>query len=184
MPKYSYARAVSALEATPLGRLNRAFANYWLSLWDGDDLPLRAAFNPARARDLLPGIVILAVRPGESVHCRLAGSAIHMGLGVDITGKDWLAMTPDDQKSTRLARLGQLVEGAASRNLREGFTASGTPVCAEEVQFPFGDIAEDGARMLISHVAWRCGSLMNGSPQLRNAHHIASEFLPLPFVAA
>jgi hypothetical protein len=184
MPKYSYARAVSALEATPLGRLNRAFANYWLSLWDGDDLPLRAAFNPTRVRDLLPGIVILAVRPGESVHCRLAGSAIQMGLGIDITGKDWLAMTPDDQKSTRLARLGQLLDGAASRNLREGFTTSGTPVCAEEVQFPFGDVAEDGSRMLISHVAWRCGALVKGSPQIRNANHVASEFLPLPFVAA
>jgi hypothetical protein len=147
-------------------------------------MPLRRDFNPGAVRDLLPGIVILEVRPGASLHCRLAGSAIRQGLGIDITGKDWLAMTPNDQKATRLERIGALLDGAASRNLREGFAWNNQPVAAEEVQLPFGDIGEDGSRLLISHVAWRSGGLESGKPQLRDAHHVTLHFQPIPLVAA
>ncbi|HEX2591168.1 MAG TPA: PAS domain-containing protein [Rhizomicrobium sp.] len=184
MTKYSYERATMALDATPLGPLNRRFANYWLSLWDGDNLPSRSALNPARLRDLLPGVVLLEVRGREAIRCRVAGTAIQQGLGFDITGKDWLAMTPEDQKPVRLHRIDELLAGAGSRNLREGYTVTGSQVCAEEVQFPFADVGEDGSRLLISHVAWRAGSAARGNPQLRDAHHIASHFQPIPLAAA
>lgn len=184
MPKFDYARASLALEATPLGPLNRKLAQYWLSLWDGNSLPSRSAFNPARVRDLLPGIVILAVRPGEAIQCRLAGSAIQMGLGQDITGKDWLAMTPADQRKTRMERVSTLCAGAASRNIRSGFTWGGSAVTAEELQLPFADAAEDGTRLLLSHTGWRSGTFDRRNPQVRDAHHVAAEFGLIPLAAA
>lgn len=184
MTKYDYARAAMSFEAMPLNPLNREFANYWLSLWDGNTPPPRAAFNPAHARAMLPGICILEVHPGERLHCRLAGTAIGKALGADITGKDWLALTPDDQKRTRLERIGLLLAGNASRNTRSGLTLDREPVVAEEIQFPFDGVAEDGARLLISHIAWRAREFENaGIARVRDGHHIAAQFLPIPLAA-
>jgi hypothetical protein len=174
--KFDYARIALALDGMPLDPLNRRFANYWLSLWDGDQPPERAAFQPGRVPELLPGIAITEVRPGESVRIRLAGTAIEAGLGMDLTGKDWLALTPPAQRMTRLERFATLLKGAASRNIKRGVSLAGTPISAEEMQFPFAGVGEDGTRLLISHIAWRAGSFDLNDSRVRGAADVATTF--------
>jgi len=152
--RFDWSVASSAFEALPLCAGNRQIVRYWLSLWEGDELPLRARFEPLRVRDLLPGVVIMEIKPQERVLIRLSGSAINRAFGMDITGKDILALTPERHRATRLARNSRVAEGAASFVHRSGITADGAPWSSEEVQLPFRDLTPDGARLILLHTSW------------------------------
>ncbi len=134
---------------------NTALARYWLSLWDGDKPPARGDLNPARMKQMLPGIAIFDCRPDERLHCRLAGSAIVAGLGVDVTGKDIVALTPTPFRKARLERSSQVVRGAISRRHQRYQTRVGGAVLVEDIHLPLSGIAEDGSRSILFHADWR-----------------------------
>jgi hypothetical protein len=130
-------------------------AQYWLSLWRGDELPLRADFQPRRVADLLPNIVIFDVVPEKSVHCRLAGSFIVEGAGRDITGCDWLALTKPEERSERLKRFSDVARGAIGRGIRQVRRASGNEQSCEEIMLPFRDLGANGSRQVLSYIGWQ-----------------------------
>src|SRR3569832_2333028 len=84
--------AADSLAALPLDAAHRALVEHWLSLWQGDALPPRAALNPARMKAYLPNMMLFNVVPDVSVHVRLAGTHFTHILGVDLTGVVWFVV--------------------------------------------------------------------------------------------
>lgn len=155
MSGFSFAAAKRCFEERRAGEESDRLARYWLSLWHGDTPPMRADFKPREIVELLPAISIFDVVPGESVRCRLVGSRLVEGAGgFDATGQDWLAMTAPADRPERLRRFSEVARGAIGRGLRAGRRLSGDPQFAEELMLPFGDIAADGARQVLTHLAW------------------------------
>jgi hypothetical protein len=150
-------RAVDAFAKLPLSVANEKLARYWLSLWEGDTLPRRADFSPGRVREHLPGLAIFEVRAGESVRCRLAGTMLHRAVGRELTGCDWRDYTAKDQWAERLERNTVIAQGAVGVGIRHSAMPEGLRI-TQELQLPFADKAEDGARLLLMHLDWRPGT--------------------------
>jgi hypothetical protein len=149
---FDFAAAQRCFDENRAGKEGDRLARYWLSLWRGGRLPMRSDFKPKSIAELLPAISIFDVVPNVSVHCRLAGSRIVEGAGQDITGKDWLALTPPENRAARLSRFSGVARGAIGRGLRSARRVSGEAQLAEEIMLPFGDVAENGARQVLAHV--------------------------------
>jgi hypothetical protein len=147
--------AARCFAENPAGPDGRCVADYWLSLWGEGELPRRADFQPRGIADQLPIISIFDVVPDKSVRCRLHGSVLSAGLGQDLTGKDWLAMTAPGDQPTRLQRWSDVARGAIGRGLRAGQRQSGEAQYSEEIMLPFGDVAPDGSRQVLYHLSWR-----------------------------
>ena len=168
------ARAFARLALTDS---NRKLADYWLSLWTGGNLPQRAQLSPARIKELLPGIGIFEVRAGESSRCRLAGTAIQRALGREIAGADWRSYTPAGQQGERLLRNSAIANGAVGIGIRAG--ASGS---TQELQLPFADETEDGARLILFHLDWRPRDTLNSGRTVLNIP-VADQFHVIPLMA-
>ena len=147
--------AIRSFEENRLSKEGDAVARYWLSLWRDGELPRRAHFQPKNIAPHLRAIAIFDVVPDVSVHCRLMGSGLAEGLGRDITGQDWLALTKPEDRPTRLQRWSGVARGAIGRGLRAGRRESGDPQYSEELMLPFGDVNGAGAHQVLFHVAWR-----------------------------
>lgn len=174
--RFEHRLAVSAFDGLPLAATNRRFAEYWLSLWQDDELPRRARFSPAAVRDLLPGTMILEVKPGARVGVRLSGTAINQAFGRDITGADLLELSPAAARAGRLANHSAVAEGAiglARRRLRSQF---GGEVESQEVYLPLGDVSEDGARLVLLHTDWRPSNPLPGTPNVEGVLEPVAEF--------
>jgi hypothetical protein len=152
---FNFAAAQRCFDDSRLNSDTGRIARYWLSLWRGDQLPLRADFRPKDIADLLRGVALFDVVPDMSVHCRLAGSFIVEGAGQDITGSDWLVLTPPEKRPVRLSRFSEVARGAIGRGLRAAPRSSGELQYSEEIMLPFGDIAGNGARQVLIYVSWR-----------------------------
>lgn len=165
--------ALAAFEKLSLSPANDKLARYWLSLWNGNMPPTRAQLSPSRMKDLLPGIGIFEVRPGESSRCRLSGTAIQRALGREIAGLDWRQYTPKDQWHSRLARNSQIAEGGVGVGLRRVSKENGG--ITQELQLPFADETEDGARLILFHLDWRPESTLHEPREIAPVR-IADEF--------
>ncbi len=152
---FDITRAGQILANLPLSPANRRLADYWLELWDGDLLPLRARFSPARVRDLLPGIMIQEIEPGKRVCVRLCGTAITEAFGRDLTGADLIAISPDDTREARLAYHNLIAEGAIGFGVRRSTTRYGMAAESQELHLPLRDMMESGGRLVLFHSDWR-----------------------------
>jgi hypothetical protein len=182
MPFADRGLAEDAFSRFPLTASNKKLADYWLSLWSGNQLPLRSQLSPSRMKDLLPGIGIFEVRAGESSRCRLAGTAIQRALGREIAGSDWRTYTLPDQQAERLTRNSAIANGAVGIGTRNTITSEG-PSTTQELQLPFADETEDGARLILFHLDWRpVETLNNGKTVL--AVPVADQFDVMPLFAS
>jgi hypothetical protein len=172
--------AMNAFAKLPLSASNIKLAQYWLSLWDGDELPHRAQLSPARMKDLLPGIGIFEVRAGESSRCRLAGTAIQRALGRELAGLDWRTYTPHHQHAERLQRNSIIADGAVGMGIRHSRAPQGAGT-TQELQLPFADRTEDGARLILFHLDWRPESTLSGPPSIAPVP-IADRFEVVPLL--
>jgi hypothetical protein len=155
LQQYDELAAARAVELLGFGKLNLQLARYWLSLWKDGLPPPRDAIKPRDVKSLLPGIAIMEMRGDRSVICRLAGSALAMGLGVDPTGKDVIAITPPEYRAARFARYQRVLDGAVSRCVKPHLTRFGTTVMVEDIQLPLGGTTADGGRQILYHADWR-----------------------------
>ena len=146
-----YAEAVAALERFALCEANVQLACYWLSLWKDDAPPPRAAFNPARTRNLLPGMTLFEINAFGDIVCRLAGTAVDAALGFSIAGKSLLKFVPPDKQHTRQRRLSCLVDGAVAVARSTYRDPSGALRTMENLNLPFGGESETGARQFLIH---------------------------------
>jgi hypothetical protein len=147
--------AVRCFEENPPSIDAKPVVEYWLSLWRGDALPLRADFKPKAVVKALPAIAIFDVVPGKSVHCRLMGSGLTQGLGHDPKGQDWIALTRPEDREGRLARWSAVARGAIGRGLRTGFRESGAKQFSEELLLPFAPAEESDVCHVLYHISWK-----------------------------
>ncbi|HSM96081.1 MAG TPA: PAS domain-containing protein [Rhizomicrobium sp.] len=153
--QYDELAAARAVELLGFGKLNLELARYWLSEWKDGAPPPREAIKPRNVKRHLPGIAVLEMRGDGSMTCRLAGSAIAMGLGIDPTGKDLIALTPPEFRAARLARYNKVLGGAVSRCVKPHRTRFNTTVMVEDIQVPLGGASADGTRQILYHADWR-----------------------------
>ncbi len=151
---WSYHKAVDAIEKLGLSESNFKFSLYWLSLWSEQTPPTRAAFNPDRVRDLLPGVALVEVHANGDPICRLSGTAIDAGLGRSLTGQNLLDFVSGEAKELRRSRVTTTVAGSISVS-RKSYTQAGKSKILETAQFPFFGLTEVGSRLLIGHINWR-----------------------------
>lgn len=182
MPFADRGLVLSAFSRISLTASNRKLADYWLSLWTGDRLPLRSQFLPARMKDLLPGIGIFEVRVGESSRCRLAGTAIQHALGREIAGSDWRSYTLPDQHAERLKRNSAIADGSVGIGIRNTITPGG-PGAMQELQLPFADGTEDSARLIPFHLDWRPAETLNNGKTVL-AVPVADQFHVMSLMSA
>lgn len=154
MLHYDENAAARAVEDLGLGKSNLALARYWLSRWRDGAPPERADIKPRDVKSHLPGIAIIELRQDGSVMCRLAGSALAMGLGVDPTGMDLVAITPPEFRDARLSRYRRVANGAVSRCVTPHRSRFGMTVMIEDLQLPLG-VGENGTRQILYHADWR-----------------------------
>jgi len=152
---FDFSAAQRCFDETPAGKEGDRLARYWLSLWRAGQLPMRADFKPKAITEILPSLSIFEVVLGVSVYCRLAGSHIVQGAGRDITGLDWLALTPPENRAVRLSRFSDVAHGAVGRGMRSARRVSGDMQLAEEIMLPFGDVGSSGARQVLTYIGWR-----------------------------
>jgi hypothetical protein len=168
--------AARCFDKPRLSNEGNAVARYWLSLWRGDQLPVRADFQPKMIAPHLRAVGIYEVVPGVSVRCRLMGSGLAEGLGQDITGQDWLAFTRPEDRPIRLQRWSAVANGAIGRGLRPGHRASGEYQICEEVLLPFGGVSQDGARQVLFHLSWRQSTYDPTRTGVENVNGLSLEF--------
>lgn len=139
-----------------LGTKNRLLLDYWQSLRQADahglKLPSRSDFNPRQVQGLLSTLFLFQVWPDEGVACRVAGTTIARTLGLEMTGKNYLDLTPTHFRGERLRRFTAYTRGTVSRAYRKIGLDTGEHYLVEELALPFGDVREDGSIHVIVHV--------------------------------
>lgn len=145
----------SKLKPLRISQASRQIVDYWLSLADDGELPVRAAFDPTAASELLRGCGLFDVVPGKSVTCRIAGTVFKLVLGQKLAGADWLAMTPPRHRAQRLVRYSAVAQGAIGVGRRLVGAEGREPQRVEEMMLPFAGTGEDGATPVLVHTDWR-----------------------------
>jgi hypothetical protein len=151
---FDRARAREIIARLKLEATNRAVADYWLSLWEGDALPPRTKFNPARIKQFLRGLVLFDVVPDEGVTIRLAGTGFAFLLGTELTGKDWIAMAPEGYRAERLRIFSVIARGAVGVGHRRIDLYEGTNFLSEEILLPFAAAPGANNQQVLTRLNW------------------------------
>lgn len=146
--------AEKAIRSLNLEASNQEFADYWLSLWQDDDLPARASFNPGRLKAFLPSMLMYDVTPEQSVIIRLVGTGYDLILGPSLAGKDWIALAPEDHRAARLHAFSTIARGAVLVAHRRLAMLSGDDIVTEEILMPFAP-QPNGVHPVLGRVNWR-----------------------------
>lgn len=154
MRKITKAAAETALEKFKLGSSNRAFAGYWLSLWQGDELPRHESFDPYRIGGLSPNLIQFDVLPERGVTVRKAGRETCEILGLDVNGLDWIMYARIRNRRFRLRNFTAITNGAVNIVRRRLTMVSGPSVYNEELLLPFAP-SPDGIYPVVAHTDWK-----------------------------
>lgn len=142
-------------------------AEYWLSLWDADGYPARASISPSQIKPLLPGVVIFRVVPGRSVMVRMAGTHLYKLLNFELTGADWLAITPRKDRDARLAIFSNVAQGGMALG-RWAFPQEGRcAVRCEKLLLPLRAAPGDDATAVLGFVDWIPNALDDAEVSLK-----------------
>jgi hypothetical protein len=146
--------AEDAIERMNLGAANRLLAGYWLSLWDGDALPRRERFDPARVSSLMSSLLLFDVVPDNEVTVRMAGSDVERLSGRDFNGCDWVAAAPTRLRGMRVRNLTAVARGAVLSARRRMRMSIGSDRFNEELVLPFA-ANDDGLCPVVAYADWQ-----------------------------
>jgi len=148
-------QARAALIGFDLHGGNAEVAEYWLSKWTNDAPPARESFEPKHLSSCLPSMAIFEIdRKAKTVRCRLAGSHCRMALGYELTGKDLMSVTPEDEKAQRWANIEAILDGSVSVGVRGFRNGDGRVASMQEIALPFSGDA-NGLSFYLFHSNWR-----------------------------
>jgi hypothetical protein len=150
---WSLEKAKFALAELRVAGPNREVAEYWLSLWSDDKPPMWENFALGSVKEHALSIAMFEVMPDGPVICRLAGEFVKVALGFDPAGEDLLAITPEQQRETRIKQTRAIVDGAISYAHRS-FRFQGHETIAAEIALPFAGLTEGGGRRYLLHSEW------------------------------
>jgi hypothetical protein len=154
MPRFRRAFAQEVVAGLGLEESNRVLADHWLTLWDGDALPARASFNPAKLKPFLANMIMFNVVPEKSVTVRLAGTAFRHFLDSELTGGDWIALAPKGHRTTRLKLFSAIARGAILVAHRRIAMTVGADYVSEEILLPFA-LEPGGPSPVLVHVNFK-----------------------------
>lgn len=87
-----------------------AFLDHWTRVRGTADLPVWDAVEAMRAIPrLIPWISLFEVRTPPALHLRVAGSAMGEFVGMEMTGRDLLDVTPPELRALRYAHMAAIV---------------------------------------------------------------------------
>ncbi len=158
------------------GKTSRRLVEYWLSLWDGDRLPDWHAFRMTAVADLEPGISVFELHPEDVLLCIACGEAVARSIGMDIAGKDWLALAEPGHRERRLNGFRAIAAGKAGHCIRYAQHRSGELHYVEEILLPFVASA-DGVHTVLSYLGWRPIGEDAGTAEFRNSRQIPDEVI-------
>jgi hypothetical protein len=120
--------------------------------------------------------VAFELHPDGRLICISCGEYIRRSTGMDLTGKDWVALALPEQRAGRLAAFRNVAAGAVAHSLRYGEHASGEVHYIEEILLPFAE-RPDGIVPVMAHLGWRpAESGPSDSAEFRNSRAIPNEF--------
>jgi hypothetical protein len=178
-PVFSHSAATRRIREAVFGKANRRLADYWLSLWRGDALPDWSAFRMSAVSELEPGISVFELHPENVLLCIVCGAAVARSIGMDITGKDWLALSAPDQRASRLNGFTAIARGQAGQAIRYAQHRSGEVHYVEELLLPFA-AGSGGAIPVLSHIAWRPSDPFASEAEIRNSRMVPDEVVLVP----
>jgi hypothetical protein len=173
-PAFSHSAAARRIREAVFGKANRRLADYWLSLWRGDALPEWEHFRMSEVGDLEAGISVFELHPEGVLLCTVCGEAVARSLGMNLTGKDWLAYTAPEQRPARLNGFSTVAAGQVLHAVRYAHHRSGELHYVEELLLPFAE-RTGGARPILSHIGWRPTSRQDSEPEIRNSRTVPDE---------
>jgi hypothetical protein len=154
MRRVMKATAEDAIERFSLGAANRLLAGYWLSLWQGDELPEYERFKFVGLSELIPNMMLFDVLPEHRVMVRKAGTDVCRILNEDLDGTDWVRPAPMRNHRLRMRHFSAVARGAAIIGRRRMSMAFGGHRFNEELLLPFASRA-DGTCPVIGHADWK-----------------------------
>jgi hypothetical protein len=175
----------AVIEQAGLAPRSQEMFEHWLSLWQGNELPVLEDFAAERVPKLSPNILIFNVVPDSSVTVKFAGSNFtRSGSGWQL-GTDWLNSAPPKTRDSRLRRFSASARGAIVRGIPEAILKSEHAYFYEAVHFPFRPGA-DGTTPVLVYIDWDPPNNENMPvPANERANlPIVTEIFPIPRNAA
>jgi len=182
---YDLAVTREMIEQAGLAPRTQKIFEYWLSLWEGDELPKLSRFRPEDVPQLAANILIFNVVPDKSVTIRSAGDSFTRSSSGWRLGTDWLTTAPPRARDSRLRRFTASARGAIVRGIPEAILKSEHAYFYEAVHFPFRS-EDDGVTPVMVYIDWEPPNNENMPvPANERANlPIVTEIFPLPRRAA
>ena len=172
MQRITKAAAEIALEKLSLSATNRAFAGYWLSLWQGDELPRLERFDCDLVRELVPNLIVFDAVPGRHVIVRRAGRETCAVIGAELDGVDWVMTARVRNRKLRMRNFDTIADGAVLFTRRRLTMVSGPPLFNQELVLPFAR-DPDGMHPVVAHTDWKMDHArrLNGIAEIEPLAH-------------
>jgi two-component system response regulator FixJ len=151
---WNYLAAHKAIGALGFAGIDLLIAEYWLSLWQGDNPPRLSKFDATKVREAIPGLSFFEVAMNGQVICRSAGPAYKFFFGYDITGQDWISLTPPNERTLRTERIQAIVNGAICSGQRRAPDRLPDQQWFTDITLPFA-AESNGVRHFLVHANWR-----------------------------
>lgn len=152
----------------------RRFYEYWDGLPKRGFVPDRADFNPAAIHKLMPSVTMLEVTAPDFILVRLAGTAIVVTVGVDMTGHNYLDYFTPEDRTTYLSILGtQLAWPCGRRSVIHARKATGVLGRIEVLSLPMYYARTGNPIMLNCFEAMKSTGIDDGSlPEVEGVEDI------------
>ena len=151
-PHHAAAAAITALR---YNGANMDVALHWLSTWRRDKPPSRGGFDIDALWQYKPAMMLCRVVKDKSLTCVHGGAFLRVALGFDISGKNLLALFPEDKRAGELERAWAITEGAISVRYRKFTSKDGQEGLAQGIALPFSGQDPQGGRHFLMHTNWR-----------------------------
>jgi len=157
----------------------QAFANSWLSHWEGCELPVAAGFPNKLPSTLQSLSLIYTVTSGRETEITYVGKGLTRAGEIEILGKDWVNLAQPELIAERRRRVNAIVGGSILRTTREVPLDTNANYFFETISLPVRGHA-DGEATVLNFVDWAPpGKNISLSPTEVGRVPEVAEFIPI-----
>ena len=132
----------------------QAFANCWLSAWQGCELPPSAQFPQKIPKALLPLTMIYSVNAAYISEITYVGKGLKRAGAIDLMGKEWIALAQPSLLAERKRRVAAIMRGAILRTTREVVQDDDVNYFFETISLPIKGRTDDES-VILNFVDWQ-----------------------------